>query len=532
MAKPLLLAGGPIWTGRRTVDAIGIAGDRVVAAGTRAEVAERLPGTATEIDLGGRRAIPGLIDSHIHVLRGGLTWDETTRWDDLDSLADGLERLRADAARRPPGTWLRVLGGWHPGRFREGSGPTREDLDGVAPEHPVYVQLLYEEGLLNTAGLKRILSAGDVAGLERGADGEPTGRISGPEAFGRVLASFGPPSPEVEAASTRSLIADLASYGLTGAIDPGGFGITPASYTTMFDLWRDDLLDLRIRLYLVPASRGDELDEIRQWVRYIQPGFGDRMLRYVGMGEILSFGCHDMEGVRPFQVSPSSRAQLLEITDLLARHGWPVHMHAIFDETISVVLDVWEEVDRRHGLNGRRFSLAHAEPIGRTNLERVRRLGAGIAVQNRLMYRAADSAALWGEVPAANSPPLGDIVDLGIPLGAGTDATVVAPPNPWWSLWWLVTGKSVDGARPREERHRLSVEQALTAYTRGSAWFSFEESDRGHLEVGALADVAVLTADPFEVEPDRLPEISSELTLLGGRPVHRGTGFAGLAIHP
>jgi predicted amidohydrolase YtcJ len=529
---PLLVTGGPIWTGRRSVEALGVVGERVVAVGERAEVVDLLPDSPVELDLGGRRAIPGLIDSHIHVLRGGLTWDQTTRWDDVDSLADGLERLRADAAARPPGTWLRVLGGWHPGRFREGSGPTRDDLDAVAPEHPVYVQLLYEEGLLNTPGLERILAEGAVPGLDRGKDGEPTGRVSGPAAFGRVLAAFRRPTQEEEAASTRSMISTLTSYGLAGAIDPGGFGITPESYATMFELWRRHLLDMRIRLYLVPSGPGTEMEDIRQWVRYVQPGFGDRFLRYVGMGEILSFGCHDMEGVRPFEVNQASHTELLEITDLLTAHGWPVHMHAIFDDTISAVLDVWEEVDRRRGLQGRRFSLAHAEPIGRTNLERLRRLGAGIAVQNRLMYRAADSAALWGEAAVANSPPLGDILDLGIPLGAGTDATVVAPPNPWWSMWWLVTGQSLDGAPPRDRRHRLSIEQALTAYTRGSAWFSFEEDERGHLEPGALADVAVLTADPFEVDPDRLPEVSSDLTLVGGRPVHVGPGFTGLAIEP
>lgn len=339
---------------------------------------------------------------------------------------------------------------------------------------------------------------------------------------------FEAPSREDEAESTRSLMDDLASMGVTGAIDPGGFGIVPESYSTLFDLWRRNELGLRIRLYLVPGSRGDELADIREWVRYVQPGFGDDMLRYVGMGEILSFGCHDMEGVRPFEVPTESRRELAEICRLLAAHGWPIHMHAIFDTTIQAVLDVWEEVDREYGLPGRRFSLAHAEPIGSTSLDRVQALGVGLAIQNRLMDRSADSAALWGDEVARNSPPLGDILERGIPLGAGTDATVVSPHDPWLALWWLVTGQSFDGAQPRQERHRLSVEQALTAYTRGSAWFSFEEDRRGHLEPGALADVAVLDADPFAVEPDELPEIRSDLTLLGGRPVHVSDAFSGL----
>lgn len=527
MTHDLLVAGGPIWTGRRTVEAIGIAGARVVAAGSRDEVEASLRRGWRELDLEGRRAIPGLIDSHVHVLRAGLTWNQTVRWDDITSLEEGLARIRRAAADRPSGTWLRVLGGWHPGRMEEGRGPTSEELESAAGDHPVYVQLLYEEGLLNGRGLELLLADGDVPGVERGPDGEPTGRIDGAVAFGRVLSLFERPSPVEQADSTRALVADMAARGVTGALDPGGFGITPESYTTMFDLWRRRELDMRVRLYLVPGTRGDELSDIRSWVRYIQPGFGDDVLRYVGMGEILSFGCHDMEGVRPFQVSPEAKAELAEISRLLAAHGWPIHMHAIFDTTISAVLDVWEEVDQTHRLAGRRFSLAHAEPISRASLERVRRLGVGLAIQNRLMYRSADSAALWGDDTALNSPPLGDILEMGIPLGAGTDATVVTPHDAWLAIWWLVTGRSFDGAPPRSERHRLSVEQALAAYTSGSAWFSFEEDRRGHLEPGAMADLAVLTADPFEIDPESLPDIRSELTLMGGQATHTGPAYSG-----
>ncbi|HLT97742.1 MAG TPA: amidohydrolase family protein, partial [Acidimicrobiia bacterium] len=124
-----LLTGGPIWTGHRHVEAVAIADGRVVAAGRREEAESSLRAGFDVIDLEGRRAIPGLIDSHVHVLRAGLTWNHTVRWDDIDSLEEGLARIRRAAASRPAGTWLRVLGGWHPGRFREGRGPTPEELD-------------------------------------------------------------------------------------------------------------------------------------------------------------------------------------------------------------------------------------------------------------------------------------------------------------------------------------------------------------------------------------------------------------------
>lgn len=523
---PLLVTGGPIWTGRRTVEALAVAGGRVVAAGDLAQVRDALCRGYQVLDVEGRRVIPGLIDSHTHFVRAGLTWDRTIRWDDVVSVEEGLVRVRAAAGMGGAG-WLRVLGGWHPGRFREGRGPTAAEWNAVTGHRPAYLQLLYEEGLLNGAGMELLLADGDVPGVERGADGSPTGRVRGAAAFGRVQSLFDPPSPEEQLISTESLAGAMAARGITGVIDPGGLGMTPESYATVFRLWRQRRLNVRVRLYVMPASRGAELDDIRAWMRYVHPGFGDDLLRYVGLGEVPVFACHDMEGVRPFEIADEALATLEEISLLAAAHGWPVHIHAILDSTITAVLDVWERIDATVRLAGRRFSLAHAEALSPANLARVKRLGVGIAIQNRLMYRAADSGALWGEQVLADSPPLRDLVDMGIPWGAGTDATVVSPFDPWLALWWLVTGKSFDGAPPRAQRHRLTVEEALAGYTAGSAWFSFEEHRRGHLEPGADADLAVLNMDPFVVEPDALPEVSSDLTLLGGAPSHIGADFAG-----
>lgn len=525
-----VFANGRIWTGSGHVEALSVRNGRVRATGDAESVRSSVDADAEIFDLEGRTAIPGLIDSHVHVLRAGVHWNDLVRWDDgVATLREGLERITAAARRLGPGVWLRVLGGWHPGQFAEGRGPTRQELDAAAPDNPVYVQLLYEDALLNSAAVSLALGDTDPPGgsIERDTAGAPTGRIRGAGAFAMVLSQIPPPTIAAQRSSTRAVMAEFNGAGLTGAVDPGGFGVTPDSYQALFDVWRAGEATLRTRLYLVPPTRGNEVAEMKDWIRFIQPMFGDDMLRYVGAGEILTFGCHDLEGLTDFRVDPDAKGDLREIVRALAGAGWNVHMHAVLDDTVAEVLDVWEEVDAEMGLNGR-YSLAHIEPITRRNLERMSALGVGAGIQNRMMFRAADSAEVWGgDQVIVHSPPLRDILDLGIPLGAGTDGTVVSPFDPWRSIWWLVTGGSVDGAPAREERHRLTVEEALRAYTAGSAWLALDEDRLGRLEAGMLADVAVLDRDPFSIPPDELAQVSADLTMVEGRIVHAAAPFAG-----
>lgn len=527
MSADRLITNGKIWTGNTFVEAVGVSGGQIAAVGTRLDVADQLGRSFDEIDLDGHTAIPGLIDSHIHSVRAGLTWNDYVRWDGVTSLADGLALLRKAAAVQPAGTWLRVVGGWHPGHFSEGRGPTVAELNDVSDQHPIYVQLLYENAVLNDAASSFLPESDPPGGsIERDESGAPTGFIMGPGAFASILSQIAMPDRASQVASTKALATEFNSLGITGVIDPGGFGVGPQTYGPLFDVWRAHELTVRTRLYLVPGGRGTEVEDAREWVKYIQPGFGDDMLRYTGFGEILSFGCHDMEGVRPFTMSDDAKADLREITTMLAVAGWPIHMHAIFDATISDILDIWEPIHAEIGLP--RTSFAHAEPMSVASLHRAKALGMGVAIQDRMIWRMADSAALWGEEVAANAPPLRDILELGIPLGGGTDATVVAEIDPWRSIWWLVTGESVDGAPPRAERHRLSIEEALTAYTEGSAWFSLDEHSRGTLAPGMAADIAVLTEDVFELDSAALPTVAADLTILGGEVVHASHGFAGM----
>jgi predicted amidohydrolase YtcJ len=189
-----------------------------------------------------------------------------------------------------------------------------------------------------------------------------------------------------------------------------------------------------------------------------------------------------------------------------------------------VILDCWEAVHKQIPLTGLRFSLSHADRISRRNLRRLHALGAGIVLDDHQVFKADASAAVWGADAMAQTPPLADMLAEGVPLAAGTDASRASSYSPWLSLWWLVAGTSLDGVQRRSADHLLTRERALETYTSGSAWLSFEEADRGHLRPGAHADLTVLSEDYFTVPTERIPTITSELTVVGGSVVHsRGT---------
>lgn len=412
--------------------------------------------------------------------------------------------------------------------------PTHAELTAWCPDRPVYVQLLYEEAVLNDLGMRACgitADAPDPPGgtFERDPEtGEPTGTVRGMGAFNHCLSRMPRPPWSERVDGTRALLRELNGLGLTGAVDVGGLGVPPMDYEPLFGVWRAGDMTLRARLYVGSLTRGEEAQQLDAWMQHTRPGFGDGWLRHIGVGEITVLGCHDLEGLTGFPADDASLLELERIARTIAARGWPLHLHAILDDTITAVLDVWERVARDHPVADLRWSLAHVERISAENLDRVRALGCGVAVQDRMVYRAADSARVWGEEAVRHGPPLRDVLDRGIPLGAGTDATRVASPNPWVSLWWLVTGKTFDGGPERAPRQRLNRMQALEAYTAGSAWFSFEEHERGRLDEGMAADLAVLSDDYFTVDDDELPGLRSELTIADGRAVHASGSFAGL----
>ncbi len=542
MAADMILHNGTIATidGKGTVvSAVAIDGARIEATGSDADILKLQKSNTRVVDLKGRTVVPGLNDSHTHVIRGGLNYTLELRWEEVRSVKEGLALIREQAARTPKGQWVRVVGGFCEHQLAERRLPTLGELNDAAPDTPVFVLHLYDRALLNHAALAAVGYGKEtpepVGGkIERDDNGEPTGLLlAQPNAW--ILYSTlakGPKLPTSEQlSSTRQFMVELNRLGVTSVIDAGGgFQNYPDDYAVMEKLHKDGLMTVRIAYNLFPQKAKKELDDLRRWAATAKPGQGDDFYRLNGAGEMLVFSAADFEDFRqPRPELPAvMESELREVISFLVQNRWPFRLHATYGESITRFLNVMESVDKETPFDGLRWFFDHAETISDADIARVKRLGGGIAVQHRMAYQGEYFIDRYGKKSAAQAPPLGKLLDAGVPVAAGTDATRVAGYNPWVSLSWLVTGKTVGGAQLYDE-NRLSRDEALRLWTSAGAWFSSEEGKKGAIVSGQLADLAVLSEDYFTVPDDRIQEIHSVLTIVGGRPVYGEGEFSALA---
>src|SRR5580692_22855 len=221
--------------------------------------------------------------------------------------------------------------------------------------------------------------------------------------------------------------------------------------------------------------------------------------------------------------------ELRPVVEVLARNRWPFRLHATYNESISRALDVYEAVNRDIPLRGLNWFIDHAETISRRNIDRIAALGGGIPIQHRMAYQGEYFRDRYGEAATRHTPPIREMLRAGLPVGAGTDATRVASYNPFVSLYWLVTGKTVGGLSMYDDSNRLDRMEALRLWTVGSSWFSTEDNRKGAIVPGQFADLAVLSADYFSVPDEEIKRLESVLTIVGGKPVYGAEEFADLA---
>ena len=516
-----------------------MAGGLFLAVGDDA-AALRHQGPATQvIDLGGRTTIPGLNDSHIHVIRGGLNYVMELRWEGVPSLADALRMLREQARRTPAPQWVRVVGGWTAFQFAERRMPTLDELNDAAPDTPVFVLNLYAMALLNRAALRAVGYTRDTPSPPRGeiqkdAWGNPTGLlIAQPDAalLYATLARGPKLGHDDQVLSTRHFMRELNRLGLTSVIDAGGGSQAyPDDYAVIEELHRAGQLTLRFAYNLFTQHPGHEIDDYRRWIATLAPGQGDDHYRLNGIGEMILYSAYDFEDFQqPRPLIPMDiDAAMKEVVALFVAHRWPFRLHATYDESIDHYLTLFEEVNRGVPFAGLRWFFDHAETISARNIARVAALGGGIAVQHRMAFQGEYFLNRYGQEAAAETPPVKRMLAEGIPVGAGTDATRVASYNPWVSLYWLTSGKTVGGTSLYPETACLSREEALRLYTRGSAWFSGEAAAKGVVAPGQLADLAVLSHDYFALPEEEIMGLSSVLTIVGGRVVYAAAEFTPL----
>ncbi len=521
-------------------DAVAIRDGRFLAVGSEAEARSAAAPDATIIDAGGQRLIPGLIDSHMHIIRGGLNYNMELRWDGVPSLSEAMAMLKAQVARTPAPQWVRVVGGFTKHQFAEKRLPTIDELNAAAPDTPVFILHLYDRAILNGAALRVVGYTKDTPNppggeIVRDAAGNPTGLLlAQPNAMilYSTLAKGPKLPPEYQLNSTRHFMREMNGLGVTGVIDAGGgFQNYPDDYEIIEKLHQDGQLTVRISYNLFTQKPKEELADFANWVKIVKPGDGDDSYRHNGAGEMLVYSAADFEDFRVErpEMPANMETDLEPVIRLLAEHRWPWRLHATYDETIGRALDVYEKVNKDIPLQGINWFFDHAETISERNIDRIAALGGGIAVQHRMAYQGEYFVERYGAKAAERTPPIKKMMAAGIPVGAGTDATRVASYNPWVSLSWLVTSKTVGGLALYPVANRLDRETALRLWTEANTWFSNEQGKKGQIKQGQLADLALLSDDYFSVPEDQIVHIRSVLTVLGGKVVHGEGDYAPLA---
>ena len=499
--------------------AFAVRDGRFLAVGDNAQI-RAMAGAATRIiDAQGRTVTPGLNDGHIHMVRAGFWWKYEARLDETQSLAEILDIIKTRAQQTPRGTWILTLGGWHHSQIKERRMPTRAELDAVAPDHPVYVQALREVGQMNSmamklSGITASMPLPPGVSIGKDAAGQFDGVIRG--FAGQTLAerSFPQQSFEDKVEGLRLVMRDFNAAGLTSTGETFGIGVAESDYQVLYELWRRRGMSVRVGAHFPTMN----FEHAQRWLDYPAAGFGDDMLLLNGLGEGVLNAMGDGYIPKQFPIAPEAKTELQKIVAAGARNQVSFQFHATIETTMNAMLDALEAAHAQTPIDKLRINFLHAEQITPSIIARMKKLGMGVQMQNRQSLGSELMKANWGE-RANDIPPVKTVINSGLPFAGGTDGTTSSSYRPFISIGWLVSGKNWRGelVRPTE---RLTREQALRAYTRGSAWFTWEENRKGAITPGMLADFIVLDRDYLTVNEDDIRFIKPVLTAVGGRVVY------------
>ena len=519
--------------------AVAMKDGKIEAVGSNAQILKLKKANTQVIDAGGRTVIPGLNDSHLHVIREGLNYNAELRWDGVTSLKKAMEMLKEQAARTPDGAWIKVVGGWNEFQFEEKRLPTLEEINAAVPDKPVFLLYLYGLGFLNQKGIETLGYSKDTkfkdGVVELDAQGKPTGKlIAKPNALilYTTLAKTNVLPRDQQLNSTLHYYRELNRLGVTSAIDAGGGGQNfPDDYGVTVELAKDGKLTVRTSYYLFAQKPGKELEDYQRWLTLTKPDSNQHMFyangyTTEGAGENLVWSAADFENfLEPRPDMPEHMEGELEaVLRLLVKNRWPFRIHATYGESIDRDLAVIEKVNKEMPLKGLRWFFDHAETISDAQLARVKALGGGIAVQDRMYFQGEHYWKQYG-AQTRQMPPIRKMLEMKVPVGLGTDGTRVSSYGPWPSVYWAVTGKTAGGLSMWQPKDILSRFEALKLMTSGSAWMSGEEKLKGTLAKGQYADLVILPQDYFSMPVEQIKNLESALTVVNGKVVYAGKEF-------
>ncbi len=515
----------------RTVAAVAIRGGRFVVVGDdAAAMAQAGPGTEG-VDLAGRTMVPGLIDTHLHMSFAALNRPAVALLD-ARSVADVQRAIAARVARTPQGQWVLASSGWHESLLAEGRLPTRQELDTVSPDNPVFIP---RGGHVVTANSRALALAGITAAtpnppggvIVRDPAGEATGVLLENAAYfvRRVLPP--PPGPAEYARLMQETMRELNGYGLVSVVDPG---VDDRVIQVYDQLRQAGQMTVRTDLLYRALTR----DQVRKGLTH-KALPADDMLRFAGIKFPLDGGVEGARMYQPYRIVPGEQPdagykgllllppggvdEFVEGLRLAAAANVQVQTHAVGDETIDVIVDAYGRVNADTPLRGRRWTIMHLFLPTPGAIRRMAEMGIMATMQDHAVLLGHNQRRWWGEERAAYAIPIRSVMDAGVHVGGGTDGPVV-PVDPFLSMWWMTTRQTLNGYALGPEQ-AITAAEALRLYTINNAITMGTEAERGSIEVGKLADLAVLSQDLLAVPAMQIRDTKALLTILGGRVVHR-----------
>jgi len=488
-------------------EAVAVRGNSIQAVGSNQEISSLKGDSTLVLDLQGRTVIPGLIDNHNHVVRATEYWPNDARLDGVTSRSAALKVLKAKADELPDGEWLMSLGGWAESQF----GDSRQDftlaeLDAISTDRPVFVQSVYDHAYGNTAWFN--------------AMGIPLTATTSEQDKAEGLASFALRDDQGTATGRlNTAMTFLNSIGLTTIYDPGGLGIKQESYERIRQMSADEGIPVRV-FHTLNAGIPRNSAQAREFIERIKaskPFQGNAAVDLIAVGEIYYGPFHWDNNLNHVTPSDEDIAVGMEVLMAAAADGWSVQTHAMQPQTIDVLLDAFEEVNRVHPMRHLRWTITHADNISPAQFERARHLGLNLQLRSTPVL--GDRASIVDKFGDASyhMPPLRQVQESGIPFGLGSDGTKANQINPFVTLWWAVSGKALNGDVVTHQT--LSREEALIAHTRSNAYLIFQEARLGAIRPGLRADMLVLDRDYLSVPEDEIKDIRPVATIVDGEIV-------------